>query len=134
MKAIARVIAFTFLFVFAFAVAADKATVAELLNDPAKFDGKVLTVTGKAKNFKAKTSKAGNNYFTFQIEEKGKTINVYGRGELAKAPKDGEKVEATGKFAKEKDMKSFTVKNELDVSKVSGEKGSETNGVRLLDK
>lgn len=102
------------------AFAATKATVEDILKDPAKFDNKEIAVTAKVADFKAKTSKAGNKYFTFKLKSGEKEVNVYGRGELEKEPKEGDKVTATGIFRKEKQIKDFKVKNEIDVSKVDG--------------
>ncbi len=124
-----RFLALSSLLLVAFAMAADKASIAAVAKDPAKFDGKVIAVVGKVSHFKAKTSKAGNKYFVFDIEEGKAKLAIYGQGELAKAPKDGDKVEATGKFVKEKDMKSFTIHNEIDVT---AKESDSKNGVKIL--
>lgn len=131
MKSILRTIGLVSLFVFAIAFAADKAIVADLLKEGSKFDGKIVTVTGKLMHFKAKTSKAGNKYFTFDLEDGGKKLNVYGKGELDPTPKAGDTVEVTGEFVKEREMNDFTIKNEIDVTK-GKEKESEKNGVKVL--
>ena len=101
------------------AVAADTLTVASLLKNADKYDGKAVTVTGKVLEFKQKTSRAGNAYFTLKL--KG-DLNVYGHGKLDPAPAKNDKVEASGMYRKEKKLADFTVKNEVDVSPVEGKK------------
>ncbi len=88
----------------------------DLVKSPEKFDGKVITTSGTVAKFQAKTSKIGNKYFIFEVKSGEAKISLYGRGELAKAPKDGQKVEVTGKFEKEHKMRDFSVKNQLTVA------------------
>jgi hypothetical protein len=121
-----RILALSALLVFSLALA-EKATVAAIAKDPAKFDNKVVTVPGKVAHFEARTSKAGNKYFTFTLEEGKAHIAVYGHGELNPMPKNGDKVEATGIFAKERKSAGRTYSNELDVSS----KGKDKNGVTI---
>ncbi|MER3495694.1 MAG: hypothetical protein C4320_02035 [Armatimonadota bacterium] len=94
---------------------AETSTVADLLKDGTKFDKKVVRVTGKVQNLQEKQSRAKNDYFTFELLDETKTINVFGFGKV-KGLKDGVKVEATGRFDVLKKMPSFEVKNQLDVS------------------
>lgn len=110
------------LLLFVVAFAAETVGVPALLKDPAKFDGKPVAVTGKVQEFRQRTSRAGNKYFTFKLGEGKETVNVYGRGELKPPVKYGDRVTATGTFRKEKKLRDFTVKNEIDVSPKSGEK------------
>lgn len=106
----------------ALVLAADKAKVVDLLDNPTKFDGKVVTVSGVVKKFKAKESKAGNKYFTFDVVEEDEAVHIYGQGELATAPKNGDKVELTGKFVKLKKVGDLEFKNEIDITPKKGEK------------
>lgn len=116
----------------AMAFAAEKATVAELLKSPEKYDGKVVTVTGKAVKFQQKTSKAGNDYFTLKLV--GKTdeenINVFGHGKH-KVLKDDVTIEVTGKFAKAKKVGTVTYKFEVDVSKKDDDKKTADFGIKV---
>jgi hypothetical protein len=115
----------------AIALAADKVALDVLLADTAKYDEKVITVAGAASSFKAKVSKKGNAYFTFRLKGKGDGfLSVYGQGKLDKEPKPGQQVEVTGTFRKEKDMRDFVVKNEIDVSPA---KEGEKPGVKLIE-
>ncbi len=106
----------------ALVLAADKTKVADLLDNPTKFDGKTVTVSGTVKKFKAKESKAGNKYFTFDVEQDDETVHIYGQGELDPAPKNGDKVELTGKFTKLKKVRDLEFKNEIDITPKKGEK------------
>ncbi len=123
-----RLLALSAVLLFTAAMAAENATVSAILKDPAKFDNKALTVVGKVAKFKARVSKIGKPYFTFDLTEGTNHIPVYGRGELQPAPKDGDKVEATGLFAKERTVGTNIFKNELDVTT----KAKEKFGVKIL--
>jgi lipocalin len=115
----------------AMSFAAEKVTVAELLKSPEKYDGKIVTVTGKAVKFQQKTSKAGNDYFTMKLVGKNddERISVYGRGKQ-KEIKDDETIEVTGKFAKEKKVGSATFKFEVDVTKDKEDDKTKNNGIK----
>jgi len=81
-----------------------------------KFDGKSVTTAGTVTHFQAKTSKKGNKYFVFELEEGSDTVNLYGRGELKAAPHDGQKVQVSGKFEKEHKLPTFSVKNQITIA------------------
>ena len=106
------------------AFAAEALTVANLIKDADKHDGKGVTVAGKVIEFKQKTSRAGNAYWTLKLkgEKKDEDLSVYGRGKLDPVPKKDDKVEVNGIYRKEKKLADFTVKNELDTSPVEGKK------------
>jgi cytochrome c-type biogenesis protein CcmE len=88
-----------------------------LIKDADKHNEKRVTATGTVENFRARTSRAGNKYATFRLKGKDAFANVYYRGELKTPPKNGDRVEVTGVFRKEKKVnESFTVKNEIDAS------------------
>lgn len=118
-----------------FALAAETAKIKDVVATPEKFDGKFIKVTGKVKNFKAKESKAGNDYYTFDLLEGTNKMSVYGRGKLDKELKDADKVEVEGKFEKERIINKgkdneFTVKNQITVGGKKGEKPT----LKVLDK
>lgn len=118
-----RALAFSLLILgSAIVLAAEKTKVVDLLDNPTKFDGKSVSVSGTVKKFKAKESKAGNKYFTFDLIQEDETVHVYGQGELDPAPKNGDKVELTGKFAKLKKVGDLEFKNEIDITPKKGEK------------
>lgn len=100
------------------AFAADKMTVKELLADAKKFDGKPVTVSGLVDEFKQKTSKKGNDYFTFKLIDKGdkkKIVNLYGQGKPKVEVKDGQLLSVTGDYRLEKKVGTLTFKNEIQV-------------------
>jgi phosphatidate phosphatase PAH1 len=92
------------------------AKVAEVLKAPAKYDGKAVTVKGKVAEFKARTSKAGRDYYTFDLVDGKAKLKVYGGNKLTVAPKDGDSVTVTGKYAKERKVGERTFKDEVDAS------------------
>ncbi len=113
----------------ALALAVDKVALPDLLKDPKAYDGKTISVTGAVAEFKQKTSRKGNKYFTFQMKTGDKQIlNVYSQGEAPEGTKDGAKVVVVGVFRQEKKVLDFTVKNEIDATKVEGKE----NGVKLV--
>lgn len=113
----------------ALALVAVKVPLGDLLKDPKNFDGKTITVAGSVSEFKQKTSRKGNKYFTFTMKGEGKQeVNVYSQGEASADVKDGAKVEVTGVFRQEKKVLDFTVKNEIDATKVDGKE----NGVKVV--
>ncbi|MBL8069049.1 MAG: hypothetical protein JNM28_11415 [Armatimonadetes bacterium] len=118
---------FLVLGVFALAAISLAATVTvdTLLKDKAKYDGKEVVVSGKVAEYKARTSRAGNPYITFKLKGASATANVYLRGKLEgdAAPKDGDKVEVSGIYRKEKKVTdTFTSKDEIDASPVAKKK------------
>ena len=132
---VTRIASLGLVLVAALAFAVEAVKVKDLVAKPEKFDGKVVKVSGTVKKFKAKTSRAGNDYFTFDLVESDRGIEVYGRGKLDKEPKIGDKVEVSGKFVKEKTIGkgegAFTVKNQVDVS---GAKKGDKPSVKILSK
>jgi cytochrome c-type biogenesis protein CcmE len=114
------------------AFAAERVAVSALLKDADKYDGKAITLTGTVADFKQKTSKRGNDYFTFKLKDKSEVVNIYGQGKLEKAPKDGDKVEVTGRYAKEKKQGDVTFKNELNVTVDKSKEDTKNFGVKIL--
>lgn len=92
------------------------AAIADILANPASFDGKHLAVTGTIANLAPKTSKRGNDYTTFDLCDT-KCIRVYSYGH----PKlsNGQKLTVNGTFAADKHVGSLDFKNELDADEGS---------------
>lgn len=107
------------------AAPAQKANTAEL----AKYDQKVVKVIGKIEKYEEKTSKSSKKPYTVfvLVDAKGK-VNVYMHGHPSPKLKDGDKVEVTGKYSKEKKIKDLVFKNEIDAS----HDVVKTNGVKIL--
>lgn len=123
MKTLATSVAVAVLAVSALSLAFQKTvkvTLAELAKGQAKYDGKTIEVSGTAKGFKQKTSKAGNKYFTLKLRDGDAEINVYSRGEYGKELKDDAKLEVTGIYRIENKVAGIIFKNEIDCSKAEG--------------
>lgn len=110
------------------ALAAEKTTVEALVKNGKKFDKKAVTVRGLVDRFSARTSKAGNSYFLFELQDKGRWVHVYGQGKLTKEPKNADKVEVTGEFAMERKSGDRTFKVEIDASA----KKNKSFGVKIV--
>ena len=98
--------------------AAEKAVIGDVLKTPAKYDGKMLILTGKIAEFKARKSKAGHDYSTFTLSDGKSKIAVFMQGRLAFT--DGTAVKVTGKFSKLKKVGKLTFTNEMDASPKDG--------------
>jgi RecG-like helicase len=99
-----------------------KTTVAELVKSPEKFDGKEIIVSGKVKAHHQKQSRRGNAYTVFKLVDGKKEISVYMRSHAAAKAKanNGDTVQLTGIFKKEKTIGSVVFRNEIDVTKKTG--------------
>ena len=90
--------------------------IADLLKKSAPPERRKIMVTGKLADFKQRTSRAGNPYFTFRLTDAGGTINGYGRGKVAKVPTNGARVMVVGAFRKVKKLGNRTFMNEIDIT------------------
>jgi hypothetical protein len=132
MKAFAKVVLGLAVMGAMVAIAAEWISVSDLLKETDKHDNKVVTVTGEVDEFRQRTARSGNEYYTFKLVTGDDEANVYGRGKLENPPKNGEKVEVIGLFRKEKKVQDFTVKNEIDVSKNDRDRKTKDFGVKVL--
>lgn len=82
-----------------------------IVANPSHYDGNGVDVTGTAKDVRARTSKKGNEYETFQVCQT-QCVNVYSFGHPAVA--NGQTVRVQGSFVADKSMGSFEIKNEID--------------------
>jgi imidazoleglycerol phosphate synthase glutamine amidotransferase subunit HisH len=97
-----------------------KTTVAAILEEPDRFDKKLVQVEGKVSDYKEKTSRAGNTYTTFKLEQGEKKITVFSYGHLRL--QNGDEVVVIGRFYKEKRVGRAIFKNEIDASTREGGK------------
>jgi hypothetical protein len=102
------------------------AKIEELLQYGKKFDAKEVVTRGFVADFEQRISRAGNAYFVFKLKAdtkpKAKWVNVYGRGKLDPAAKNGQNVDVTGTYRVEKKVGSSTFKNEIETRAVGGVK------------
>lgn len=101
------------------ALASQAVRLAELAKDNKKFDGKEIKVTGKVEEFRQRTSRSGNPYATFVLADGKAKVNVYARGEIKPALKNGDQIEIVGKYRATKKVgtRTFTNEIELDLKK-----------------
>ena len=92
------------------------AKVSQIRDKPAEFDGKSVSVRGKVAAFKQKTSRAGREYYTFDLVDAKEKMSVYGGDKLETTPNDGEEVVVTGRFAAKRTVGEHTFENEIDAS------------------
>ncbi len=105
------------LFLTSISISCETTTVSAIVADSHKFDGKEVCVEGLVSTFKSKTSKRGNPYTTFSVnDENGKSLNVFSHGTLS--IKEGDKVRVTGRFDLEKKVGKYTFYNEIDARSV----------------
>lgn len=106
------------------ALAIAPVTVDDLIKNVDKYNDKTITVVGRVADYSEKTSKKGNPYITFLLRGKSETANIYLQGRLKKSLKNGDQVEVTGMFRKEKKVGDRAFKNEIDAT---AEKGKPDN-------
>jgi hypothetical protein len=91
--------------------------VASILANPAQFDGQTVTVRGSAMSVKPTVSRRVNPYTTSQLQDGGSIITVYTRGHPSN--RNGDRVEVTGVFQKEKHVGQYTFHNEIDAHTIT---------------
>ena len=99
-----------------------KATPAEILQSPDKYDGKMVQVEGKVVSPNFRISKKGNAYTTFKVTDSQKsTLSVFSFGTLT--IKEGDTVNVMGRYQKVKHVPPrYTFYNEIDTSEGSVER------------
>ncbi|CAN5485779.1 hypothetical protein BH11ARM1_BH11ARM1_05180 [soil metagenome] len=105
-------------------------SIADLVEKAQSYDMKEIETTGKVVKCETRTSKAGNPYFTFKLEEKGKRLSIFGWGTLTRKLKDGEIVKLTGTFRKEHLVSGnlFKLEVETEAEKIKIQKPADDAG------
>jgi hypothetical protein len=89
----------------------------DILARPDAFDGREVVLAGKASAVDPRTSRRGNDYFTFRLsDETGASLKVFSRGKPAIAP--GDRVEVRGRFQRERRVGRYTFTNEVEASRI----------------
>src|SRR5215469_9452560 len=91
-------------------VAADEATVSQLVANPLAFDGRHVTVSGTAQSVEPGTSRLGHDYETFQVCEQS-CVNVLACGHPQIT--DGKRVTVNGKFEADTSFGPFMIHDEI---------------------
>ena len=94
-----------------------KTSVAEILSNPDKYDGKKVQVQGKIQSLKFNTSKKGNPYTTFMVvDPSNNSLNVFASGTLS--INRGDSVTVTGRYLKVKYVTpKYAFYNEIETTK-----------------
>jgi len=93
-------------------------TVKAILENPSRYDGQDVTVTGETSEVKSTVSRRGNPYTTFRLSDaSGAAITIYTRGNPD--VKSGEAVRVTGTFRQVKRVGRYTFNNQIDADRVS---------------
>jgi hypothetical protein len=91
--------------------------IGDILNRPEAFDGREVVLEGKVSALDPRTSRRGNDYFTFRLsDETGASLKVFSWGKPAIAP--GDRVEVRGRFQRKRQVGSYTFTNEVEASRV----------------
>jgi hypothetical protein len=92
-------------------------SIGDILARPAAFDGRDVLLEGKASAIDPRTSRRGNEYFTFRLSDAtGASLKVFSRGKLTVAP--GDRVEVRGRFQRERRVGRYTFTNEVEASRI----------------
>ena len=86
--------------------------IGDILARPDAFDGHEVVVAGTASAVDLRTSRRGNDYFTFRLsDESGTSLRVFSWGKPAIAP--GDRVEVSGQFQRERRVGRYSFTNEV---------------------
>jgi len=92
-------------------------SVGDILARLAAFDGRDVVLEGKASAIDPRTSRRGNEYFTFRLSDaSGASLRVFSRGKLTIAP--GDRVEVRGRFKRERRVGQYTFTNEVEARQI----------------
>lgn len=81
------------------------------------FDGRDVIVEGKTSAVDPRTSRRGNDYFTFRISDvAGAFLKVFSWGKPAFAP--GDRIEVSGRFQRERQVGRYTFTNEVEAFRI----------------
>ncbi|MFA6316572.1 MAG: hypothetical protein WC943_04075 [Elusimicrobiota bacterium] len=105
--------------------------VSAIMADTRRHDGKVLCAAGPATVLFRKTSRKGNSYFTFFIAEGPAKVKVFSFGEPAF--KEGEEVEACGRFSYEKRVSGRLFFNQISAESILRGKAMRSGSVLLTE-
>ncbi len=99
------------------AVQADtRLTVRMLVQDPGRYDGKVVTVVGTIASYRERASDSGTPYATFRLTDGDASVTVFiwNKHNLS----NGRKVRVTGAFAKARSVGTVPFDNEIQAHRI----------------
>jgi len=98
-------------------LAAERASVQEIISNPDKYDGQEVTVPGKAFKVRPRTSKRGNEYTTLLLTTgHGRELNIFAWGRLP--IREGQTITVTGIYLKVKRVGKHTFYNEIEAKEI----------------
>jgi hypothetical protein len=91
--------------------------IGDILARPDAFDGREVVLGGKASAVDPRTSRRGNDYFTFRLsDETGASLKVFSWGKPAITP--GDRVEVRGRFQRKRRVGRYTFTDEVEASRI----------------
>jgi len=91
--------------------------IGDIVARPEAFDGREVVLEGKASALDPRTSRRGNDYFTFRLsDETGGSLKVFFWGKPAIVP--GDRVEVRGRFQRERRVGRYVFTNEIEASRI----------------
>jgi hypothetical protein len=96
---------------------AEEVTACAIKDQPRSFDRQTINSRGTAADVRQATSRRGNDYSTFSLEDGGCSLKVFVWGHPT--IKTGECVQVEGLFETEHHQGAYTFYNELQADKVS---------------
>jgi len=98
-------------------VHAGATTVKAIMENPSRYDGQEVTISGKASSVKPTTSRKGNDYMAFQVTDSsgaGVTVFTWGHPTIT----SGSVVRVTGTFQRVKRVGRHTFYNQIEASHI----------------
>ena len=90
-------------------------TPGEILANPDRFDGQVVTIEGTMSKLRQRVSRRGNPYYTFDLSDGKQAIRVFSFG---RSPCRSGAVMVEGAFDKVKRERQYVFHNEVNASRV----------------
>ena len=87
-----------------------------LMQDPAPYDGKIVTVVGMITGYRERTSNAGTPYTVFRLADGDASVVVFSWNRQGLA--DGQRVRVTGTFSRIKQAGTSPVANEIQAYRI----------------
>ena len=87
-----------------------------LIQDPALYDGKVVTVVGTITDYRERISHGGNSYTVFRLTEADASVLVFSWNKQGRA--DGQRVRVTGTFSRIVQAGTSPVGNQIQAYRV----------------
>jgi hypothetical protein len=91
-------------------------TVHALIQDPARYDGKVVTVVGTITDYRERISNGGNPYTVFRLTEADASVLVFSWNKQGRA--DGQRVRVTGTFSRIVQAGTSPIGNQIQAYRV----------------